>query len=264
MNILLDFYIELNEVRFSLQDNNYNHYIRDRDRKKLPVSLLGTVYEVPLEPEIVEMRSKVKDFFDSAEKFYWVDAAGTVKTGLNPNLYYEELSPFLFGDCSGLSGEINSGLTGDITYLSGRLSKTLNGRIFPSLKGDISGLYGNLGLGIKPNERLTGLLNEHLIGDLSGLRGTVNLKLRGDLSGIVGTIDSKLIGDCSGLKGFISGLTGDCSGLTGRVINLVGDCSNLVGDCTGVEGDCSGKSGDLNSGSTDLRPTRMEYLLNKI
>lgn len=170
LNILLDFYYELREVRFRFYDNYSSHSTGDGYKKKLLLPL-ETALEIPLESEIEEMRDKVRDFFVSKERFHWVDGQGAIHAGLNPSLSYDELDPFLFGDCSNLSGFINSELFGDVTYLFGKLNPCLKGRIFPSLEGDISKLYGNLGHGVEPHERLSGVLNKDLTGDLSGIRG---------------------------------------------------------------------------------------------
>jgi hypothetical protein len=263
LNVLLDFYYDLNEVRFKLVDNIRTPYAWDEAVGKL-VPLFEATPQIPLEPGILEMRSKIHDFFESSERFFWLDGEGAVQKGLNPSLSYDELSPFLFGDCSNLSGTINPRLIGDVSYLTGEINSDLRGRILPSLEGDVSNLYGNMGLGIDPWGRLSGTLNKDLTGDLSGVKGMINPKLTGDLSGALGTINPDLFGDCSNLTGFISGLTGNCTGLYGRVINLIGDCSNLIGDCTGIEGDCTGASGNLDNIPLDLKPTRLGYVLNKL
>jgi len=263
LNVLLDFYYDLNEVRFKLGDNIRTPHAWDEAAGN-HVPLFEATPQIPMEPEILEMRSKIHDFFKSSERFFWLDGEGAVQKGLNPSLSYGELSPFLFGDCSNLSGTINPGLIGDVSYLTGEINSDLRGRILPSLMGDVSNLYGNMGLGIDPWGRLSGNLNKDLTGDLSGVKGMINPKLTGDLSGVLGTINPGLVGDCSNLTGFISGLTGNCTGLYGRVINLIGDCSNLIGDCTGVEGDCTGASGNLDNIPLDLKPTRLEYVLNKL
>lgn len=263
LNRLLDFYYALREFKFGLIDNSSSSGDEEGYKKNLIVSL-DTVLELPLYSGIEELEAKVRAFF-STGNFYWVDDEGTKHAELNTNLSHGELNPFLFGDCSGLSGCINPLLIGDLTYLHGDINQNLVGRVFPALKGDISNLYGNLGLGVDAQTRLSGVINKDLTGSLSGVKGgVINPQLRGDLSGICGTLHPKLTGDCTGLTGFVTGLKGDCTGLTGRLINFTGDCSNLSGDCTGLEGDCTGLEYDLNNIPWDLRPNRLENFVGII
>ena len=71
-----------------------------------------------------------------------------------------------------------SGLYGDITGLYGNISSGLYGNISSELYGDISGLYGKISSGLS--------------GDITGLYG--------DITGLYGNI-SGLYGDCTSIKG---------------------------------------------------------------
>jgi len=68
----------------------------------------------------------------------------------------------------------------------------------------------------KNNKKVIGI-HSGLTGDISaGLRGNIS-GLRGNISGLTGDISAGLRGDISGLTGDISGLRGDISGLTGDI-----------------------------------------------
>ena len=96
LNILLDFYYELNEVRFKLGDNIRTPHAWDNVAGNF-VPLFEETPQIPLESEIVEMRNKVLNFFISTKRFFWREGDRVVQDGLNPNLSYDRVSPFLLG-----------------------------------------------------------------------------------------------------------------------------------------------------------------------
>lgn len=201
---------------------------------------------VPLFKEMVELQDKINSYLRSTSRLKNVN-------GEDPSLIIEDINnPYLFGDCSNLRGFISKDLSGDVSNLRGELRPDLRGRVSPFLKGDITGLYGDL-------YALEGTINKHLIGDISGIRGTINSKLKGDISHLFGHIHPHLKGDCTGLSGMISKLTGDCSNISGR-LKINGDCSGLFGDCSGLSGDCTGISGDLSVIPYECRPNLIERL----
>lgn len=201
--------------------------------------------KVPLFKEIEDLCGKIGEHVGGEDQF----------KGLHPDLHFDRVDPCLFGDCTGLYGEINPRLIGDVSGLKGELSSELHGRISPLLKGDVTGLKGRL-------DHLEGELNKDLVGYVTGVDGHINPGLTGDISGMIGIIDPGLKGDCTGLTGTVTGLTGDCTGLSGRCSLLTGDCTGLTGDCTGISGDCTGLTGNLSEIPWDLRPNYLSNFSN--
>lgn len=198
---------------------------------------------IPFRKEINDFRQQVFTLIVSQPQF----------SNRSPELTSTKFNPLLFGDCSGLSGEVNPELKGDLTNLTGVIDKSLVGRISADLRGDITGVTGDVG-------DLTGHIRESLVGNVTALEGEISPRLKGNVSKIIGRLNKGFWGDCSELSGTVSFLIGNCSNLTGRVSNLTGDCSLLKGDCTGLEGDCTGKKANLSKIPWNRRPNRLENL----
>lgn len=253
-NLLLAYYLTTRQFRFDLYGESADTLTDDL---------------------IVSTLEEIGKCFDSREKLEWFDQNNERYGGLAPNLRYAgELNRFIFGNCSNLTGVISPDLYGDVSCLTGELSTGLKGyipiliekegslisssKISRRLTGEVTGLTGDLGWSIYPNEMLFGSLNKDLVGNITCITGEISEKLTGDITGLMGKVDPALHGDCTKIKGTITGLTGDCTGLMGRCSGLVGDCTGVIGDCTGLEGDCSGLQINLDKIPPYLRPNRIE------